>query len=109
MVDRRMVVGGRSKLCKKPWWTPSSLSCWFIAIVVFDAVILLVASGVRSSGSDAAGNGIANAFQTAFVETGALLVGCIALLFLIVRHKKIRIGLTVMLVLITLALSMLLQ
>lgn len=87
----------------------SPLAGWFLAIVAFDALILLIASGVGSSGNDAAGNGMANAFQMAFVEAGAFLVGCLALLFVVVRHKGIRIGPMAMLVLTTLMLPMLLQ
>jgi hypothetical protein len=108
-IDRRMVPRGQADVGEGPWWRPSLLTGWFLALVAIDALILLIASGVTSSGSDAAGNGLANAFQTAFVQAGALLVGCLTLLFVVVRHKGTRIGLTVMLGLVTLPLPMLLR
>ena len=108
-IDRRMVVRDETGIARGRGWRPSPLSWWFLAITGFDALILLIASGVRSSGSDAAGNGMANAFQAAFVEAGAFLVGILALLFLILRKRGIRIALTVLLVMVSFMLPMLLS
>lgn len=108
-IDRRMVARRESRTARSSRWRPSPLGWWFLVILGFDALILLIASGVRSSGSDAAGNGLANAYQEVFVEVGAVLVGILALLFLIIRHRGIRIGLFVLLVLLTLMLPMLLS
>lgn len=77
--------------------------------MAFDTLILLVASSVGSSGSDAAGNGVTDGFREAFVQAGAVLVGCFALLFVAVRHKGTRIGLIATPALVTLVLSMPLQ
>lgn len=108
-IDRRMVPRDRANVGVRPWWKPAPLTCWFLAIMAYDAVILLVASGVRSSGNDAAGNGIGNAFRELFVQAGAVIVGLLALVFVIVRHGGTRIGLLVTLVLVTLLLMTLLQ
>ena len=108
-IDRRMVARDEAGVTRSRGWRPSPLGWWFLAITSFDALILLIASGVRSSGNDAAGNGMANAFQAAFVEAGTFLVGILALLFLMVRHPGIRIALTVLLLLASLMLLMLLS
>lgn len=106
-IDRRMVACDNVGISRRRGWRPSPLG-WFLAITSFDALLLLIASGVRSSGNDAAGNGMANAFQAAFVEASALLICILALLFLIIRHRGICIALTVLLVLVSLMLPMLL-
>lgn len=108
-IDRRMAPRDHANVGVRPWWRPASLTCWFLAILAFDAVILLVASGVRSSGNDAAGNGMGNAFRELFIQAGAVIVGFLALVFVVVRHRRIRIGLIVTLVLVTLSLTTLLQ
>jgi cell division protein FtsW (lipid II flippase) len=108
-IVRRMVPRDRPSGGVGPWWRPSPLACWFFAIAGFDALMLLLASGVSSSGNDAAGNGMANAFREVFVQAGAVLVGCIAALFVIVRHRGTRIGLIVTLVLLSLLLPILLH
>ena len=108
-VDGRMIVRDRANDDGRPRWKPSPLACWFFAIVAFDALILLVASGVGSSGNDAAGNGMTDGFREAFVQAGAVLTGCLALLFVVVRHKGTRIGLVATLALVTLLQTMLLQ
>ena len=108
-IDRRMVVRDDAGLTGSRGWKPSPLGWWFLAITGLDALILLIASGVRSSGNDAAGNGMANAFQAAFVEAGAFVVGILALLFLMVRHRGIRTPLIVLLVLVSLMLPVLLS
>lgn len=92
-----------------PWWRPPPLACWFFAIAGFDALMLLLAAGVSSSGNDAAGNGMANAFRDMFVQAGSVLVGGIAALFVVVRHRGIRIGLAATLVLLSLPLPILLR
>jgi hypothetical protein len=107
-IDRRMVARDDGGLSRRRGWRPSPLGWWFLAITSFDALMLLIASGVRSSGNDAAGNGMANAFRAAFVEAGAVLIGILALLFLIIWHRGIRIALTVLLILVSLMLPMLL-
>jgi hypothetical protein len=108
-IDRRMVDRDQAGAARGRGWRPSPLGWWFLAITGFDALVLLIASGVRSSGNDAAGNGMANAFQAAFVEAGAFLVGILALLFLVVRHQGIRIALTVLQVMVSFMLPMLLS
>ena len=108
-IDRRMIPRDHANVGVRPWWRPSPLTCWFLAIMTFDAVILIVALGVRSSGNDAAGNGMGNAFRELFVQAGAVIVGFLALVFVIVRHRGTRIGLIVTLVLVTLLLTTLLQ
>jgi hypothetical protein len=91
------------------WWQPSPLVVWFLAIAGFDAIILWFASGVVSSGNDAAGNGMANAFREVFVEAGAYLLGFLTLLFLAIRHRGIRITLMGLLLPLTLFFLMLLR
>ena len=108
-VARRTVVRDQADVEERPWWRSTLLAGWFVAIVAVDALILLIASGVGSSESDAAGNGMANAFQTAFVEAGASLVGSLVLPFVVVRHTGTRIGLVATLVLVTLLLPILLR
>lgn len=90
-------------------WKPSPLACWFLAILVFDVSMLLLASGVRSTGNDAAGNGMVEAFREAFVEAGAILLAILSLLFVVIRHRGVRIGLMVALVLSSLLLPVLLH
>jgi len=107
--DRRMVARDQPGVARGRGWRPSPLGWWFLAITGFDALILLLASGVRSSGNDAAGNGMANAFQAAFVEAGACVVAILALFFLILRQRGIRIALTVLLVMVSFMLPMLLS
>jgi len=104
-VDRRMVVRDRSDPSRSLWWAPTPLTWVFTTLFAIDALMLLIASGVGISGNDAAGNGMANAFQEVFVEAATVLVACLALLFLLIRHRGTRIGLA----LITLMLPMLLQ
>ena len=104
-----MVERGDAVAAARPWWKPSPLTAWFFAMIVLDAVILTVASGVTTSDNDAAGNGMANAFRDGFVETGAYSVGLLALLFLLIRRRSIRIALPVLLVPATLFFLLLLQ
>lgn len=79
------------------WWEPLPLSVCFVVIALMDAVILWLASGVVSSSNDAAGNGMANAFRDGFVETGAWFAAFLMLLFVVIRHRGVRITLTVLL------------
>lgn len=104
-----MVVRDDTVAGARPWWKPSSLTVWFFGIILLDAVILRAASGVTSSGNDAAGNGMASAFRSVFVEAGAWFVGCLALLFLLIWHRGIRIALVVLLVPATIFFLLLLQ
>jgi hypothetical protein len=90
-------------------WRPKPLPLWFFAIVVLDAVILRAASGVHSSGNDAAGNGLASAFRSAFVEGGSYLLGFLALVFVVLRHKGFRIALLVLTFPLTVFFLLLLQ
>jgi hypothetical protein len=108
-IDRRMVVRGTTAQVERPWWKRSSLAAWFFAVSVFDVLISWAASSVAGSDSDAAGNGISRAFQQAFVDAGAYLVGFLVLLFLLIRHRGIRIGLMVLLIPTTLFCLMLVQ
>lgn len=63
---------------------------------------------LNSTGSDAAGNTMGSAFKRAFVELGAIAVGSVALLFLVIPHRSTRIVMTVLLGLISLVLPVLL-
>ncbi len=93
----------------RPGCKPSPLACWFLAILAFDVSMLLLSCGVRSTGNDAAGNGMADAFRQAFVEAGAILLAILTLLFVVIRHRGVMIGLIVALVLCSLLFPMLLQ
>jgi len=104
-----MVARSRGGKQTPPSWKLSGLACWLVALVAFDALMLLLASGVRSGGNDAAGNGMANAFRELVIQAGVVLVGCLTLLFLVIRHRKARVGILVALVLVTSLLPMLLQ
>lgn len=52
--------------------------------------------------SDAAGNGMASMFRSVFVELGAIVVAVLALLFLLIRVRVIRIALLCVLALVNL-------
>lgn len=80
------------------WWEPLPLTISFIAIAAMDAVILWIASGTVTSDSDAAGNGMVNAFRDGFVETGAWFAAFVVLLFVVIRRRSIRVALIVLLV-----------
>lgn len=101
--------GGAGRLAGRPWWHPSPISGCFIGIVLLDAALLLIAFNVTFSSSDGAGNGLAMAIQQAFVELGAIAVGVVAFLFLVIRHRVIRITLTLILGVMTLPLMLLLH
>ena len=64
---------------------------------------------MSSSGNDAAGNGMADGFRSAFVEGGAYLLGVLTVSFLLLRHSGVRIALLVALCLSTIFSLMLLQ
>jgi hypothetical protein len=106
--DRRMVAHERESAPRLLRWRASPLASWFLVIFTFDALILALASGVVSSGNDAAGNGMVDALREVLVQAGALLLCISAVLFLIVRRNGFRVGLTVMLGLTSLLLPVLL-
>ena len=92
------------------WWKPERLTRLLWAMVACNAVNLWLAKDGPRGGfnSDAAGNGLARAFQELFVMAGASLVGVVALLFLVIRNRSIRIALLCLLALIGLFASALL-
>ncbi len=79
------------------WWPPSVLSWCFIAVLTADAATLLRASGIKFSSSDAAGNAMSDGLQAAFVGAAASVVGVVALLFLVIPNRLVRIALSVLL------------
>jgi hypothetical protein len=89
---------------------PTRLTKWMWALVVWNGLLLWIALGGPRGGynSDAAGNGMASAFQSAFVELGAIVVGLLALLFVAVRVRGIRIALLCALALVSLFVAALL-
>ncbi len=83
-------------------WRPSPLALWFLAIVIFDAVMLILATGVVSTGNDAAGNGMVDGFRQGFAELTACALALLTFLFLAIRHRGLRIVLIALLVPLTL-------
>lgn len=92
---------------RPPWW-PTPLTWVFLAILAFDLAVLLLAFHTGSTGSDAAGNAMGSAFRRAFVGLGAIAVGVIALLFLVIPYRTSRIVMTVLLGLVSSVLPVLL-
>ena len=92
------------------WWKPERLTGLLWVMVAGDAVILWLAKDGPRGGfnSDAAGSGLARAFQELFVMAGAGLVGIVALLFLVIGNRGIRIALLCLLALVGLFASALL-
>lgn len=82
----------------RTWWEPLPLTVSFMAIAIMDAVILWIASGTVTSDSDAAGNGMVNAFRDGFVETGAWFAAFVVLLFAVIRHRSVRVAMIVLLI-----------
>jgi hypothetical protein len=107
--DRRVVAHGRKSAPRRPRWRASPLANWFLVILAFDALMLALASGVVSSGNDAAGNGMVDALRQVLVQAGALLLCISAVLFLLVRRDGFRVSLTVMLALTSVLLPVLLR
>jgi len=107
--DRRMMAHGQESAPQRRRWRVSPLARWFLVILAFDALMLALASGVASSGNDAAGNGMVDALREVLVQAVALLLCISAALFLIVRRNGSRVGLTVMLALTSLLLPVLLR
>jgi hypothetical protein len=100
----------RRSASRTAWWKPERLTWLLWAMVACNAVILWLAKDGPRGGfnSDAAGNGLARAFQELFVMAGAGLVGIVALLFLVIRNRGIRIALLCLLALVGLFASALL-
>lgn len=86
----------RSRIDRR-WRKPVALTVCFLMIVFTDLLILAKASGVVTTDSDAAGNGMANAFRDGFVVTGFYIVAALTLLFAAIPRKGIRIALTMLL------------
>jgi hypothetical protein len=108
-IDRRMVAHGQKSVPQRSRWRALPLASWFLVILAFDALMLALASGIVSSGNDAAGNGMVDALREVLIQAGALLLCVSAVLFFLVRRKGFRIGLTVMLALTSLLLPLLLR
>ena len=80
------------------------------ALVAWDSLLLWIALGGPRGGynSDAAGNNMASAIHSAFVEFGAIVIGVLALLFLAIRVRAIRIALLCAVALVSLFVAALL-
>lgn len=85
----------RSPLDRR-WWKPLALTVCFLMIVLTDLLILTKASVVVSTGNDAAGNGMANAFRSAIVETGFYILATLTFIFSAIPYKGVRIALAVL-------------
>jgi hypothetical protein len=86
------------------WWMPSPLVAGFFALVVIDFLLLWWVSGDHYTGSDAAGNGMANGFGQFLLEIEGGVVAGIAFLFLVIWHRGIRLFLLGLLIFLNLAL-----
>ena len=93
-----------------PWWKPAGASWAFLAILAADVIILWLAWNRDGSGgnNDAAGNAMAAGFFAAYVAIAGIVVGVIALLFAVIRHRVTRLVLTCLLGLFTIPLLALL-
>ena len=100
----------KTSASRTAWWKPERFTWLFWSVVACDAGILWLAKDGPRGGfnSDAAGNGLARAFQEVFVVAGAGVVGILALLFLVIRNGGIRIALLCLLALVGLFASALL-
>lgn len=92
--DRNMPIWRRR-------WPPSPLTIWFLAVVAFAAIMLILAMGVVTTGNDPAGNGMVDGFRQGFAQLCACALALLTLIFLVIRHRGIRIALMVMLVPLT--------
>jgi len=97
-VSQQKVTAGRDASVSRP----APLTLWFLAIVIFDAMMLILATGVVSTGNDAAGNGMIDGFRQGFAELTACALALLTLLFLAIRHRGLRIVLIALLVPLTL-------
>ncbi len=86
------------------WWIPSPLAAGFFALVVVDVLLLWWASGNHYTGSDAAGNGMANGFGQFLLEIEGGVVAGVTLPFLVIWHRGIRLFLLGLLIFLNLAL-----
>jgi hypothetical protein len=82
-------------------WRPSPLTLWFLAIVAFDAVMLILAMGIITTGNDPAGNGMVDGVRQGFAQLSAGVLALLTLIFLVIRHRGIRFALMALLVPLT--------
>lgn len=91
-------------ITRTAWWKPTKLTLLMWALAGWNGLLLWLAlAGPRGGyNSDAAGNGMASMFRSVFVELGAIVVAVLALLFLLIRVRVIRIALLCVLALVSL-------
>ena len=91
-------------------WRLAGASWLFLVILAVDLIILWLAWNHQggSSNNDPAGNGMAAGFHAAYVLLAGIVVGVVALLFAIIRHRGPRMVLTWLLGLFTIPLLLLL-
>ncbi len=106
-IDRRMVPRREKSLDKSRWWMRSRRTIGFSVIVLIDVLILLVIRYGTTNDSDAAGNGMAHAIDIALFEIGGATVCVVTFLYVIIPSRNIRIGFTILMALITVALMVL--
>lgn len=92
-------------LDKRRWWMRSRRTIGFSVMVFIDVVILLVIRYGITNDSDAAGNGMAHAIDIALFEIGGSTVCFVTFLYVIIPSRDIRVGLTLFMALITVALT----
>lgn len=103
-IDRRMVPRTEGSFNKRRWWMRSRRNLSFSAIVLIDVLILFVVRYGINSDSDAAGNGMSRAIDAALFDIGRATVCFVTFLYVIIPSRKVRLGLTVLIVMITMAL-----
>ncbi|RZL21763.1 MAG: hypothetical protein EOP64_08685 [Sphingomonas sp.] len=104
-IDRRMVPRREESLDKRLWWMRSRRTIIFLVVVLIDVLILLVVRYGTTNDSDAAGNGMAHAIDTALFELGGSTVCFVTFLYVIIPSRKIRFALTILMMLIAVALA----
>jgi hypothetical protein len=103
-IDRRMVPRREKSFDKSRWWMRSRRTIGFSVMALIDVIILLVIRYGTTNDSDAAGNGMAHAIDIALFEIGGATVCVVTFLYVIIPSRNIRIGFTILMALITVAL-----
>lgn len=103
-IDRRMVPRRKESFDKSRWWMRSRRTIGFSVMALIDVIILLVIRYGTTNDSDAAGNGMAHAIDIALFEIGGATVCVVTFLYVIIPSRNTRIGFTILMALITVAL-----
>ncbi|RYF01371.1 MAG: hypothetical protein EOO77_33155 [Oxalobacteraceae bacterium] len=75
---------------RRPWWKPHRRT-WIIFLVAIGSIALFGAFnfGGRDSSGDAAGQGLASAFEALFFIFGVFVIGGLALIIWLSRYVRI--------------------